>query len=272
MITIDEVKNKLREKGANWSAAETQLFRTYDRLARPSSMLGLKPSVWSPDLLRAANRSLDELAGPEIERTVDWRTKDGGRVTPIRDQGQECGSCVAFATCAAMESDHLIRTGDVVDLSEAHLFFCNGGSCEDGWEIPLALNAAQRGVGNEVDFPYIGQAQCKNIAPRVKVSRYSVHTTEDARKRALNRGPVIGALQIFEDFYTYTGGIYQYVAGDFLGGHAVCVVGYNDDEECWIVKNSWGSEFGERGYFRIKYRECMIDTSFPFYSLETQPA
>ena len=55
------------------------------------------------------------------------------------------------------------------------------------------------------------------------------------------------------------------MAGHFKGLHAVAVVGYDDGQRCWIVKNSWGTNWGEGGFFRIGYGECGLDTQFPFF-------
>ena len=59
--------------------------------------------------------------------------------------------------------------------------------------------------------------------------------------------------------------MYEYVTGGSTGKHAVCVVGYDDVDECWLVKNSWGDDRGESGYIRIKYGECGLDANYPFY-------
>jgi C1A family cysteine protease len=77
-------------------------------------------------------------------------------------------------------------------------------------------------------------------------------------------------MRVFEDFFAYADGIYSHVAGDQVAAHAVCVVGYDDDDKCWIVKNSWGPAFGEEGYFRLAYGQCGLDGEFLFFSAETQ--
>jgi C1A family cysteine protease len=202
---------------------------------------------------------------------LDWRRATNGNfVTPIRDQ-QTCGSCVAFATCAVLESRILIASsspGTDLDLSEAHLFFCGTtNACEVGWIYDKALKSAQKnGVGLEADFPYVPHNQaCRNIPPVVKVAAFQTAASSIQRKRALQKGPVVAGLQVYADFMAYRSGVYQHVTGDFAGWHAVAVVGYDDAEQCWIAKNSWGTGWGEKGFFRIRYGECAIDSQVLFY-------
>ena len=72
-------------------------------------------------------------------------------------------------------------------------------------------------------------------------------------------------MRVFEDFLYYRSGVYRYVAGDFLGLHAVAAVGYDDATTSWIIKNSWGNGWGASGFANIAFGECGIDTDFPFY-------
>ena len=70
-------------------------------------------------------------------------------------------------------------------------------------------------------------------------------------------------MRIFEDLYYYCGGIYQHVTGGLRGLHAVAVIGYNDQQKYWIVKNSWGTGWGDKGFMLIDYGE--LDTELYFY-------
>ena len=84
------------------------------------------------------------------------------------------------------------------------------------------------------------------------------------RKQAIaQNGPVIAGMKVFEDMYYYRSGIYRHVAGELRGLHAVAVIGYNDSKKYWIVKNSWGTGWGEQGFMRIA--DEVLNTDFPFY-------
>ena len=74
------------------------------------------------------------------------------------------------------------------------------------------------------------------------------------------RGPLVAPYNVYDDFDHYNGGVYRRQSDDFIGQHALCVVGYDEPEGCWIVKNSFGPAWGERnGFARIAWGECGID-------------
>ena len=88
--------------------------------------------------------------------------------------------------------------------------------------------------------------------------------TVDALKTALYRyGPVAVSFEVFDDFYSYKSGIYSYRWGNDVGGHLVLLVGYDDNNQCFIVKNSWGPGWGEGGFFRISYSQ--VGGGRPYY-------
>ena len=124
------------------------------------------------------------------------------------------------------------------------------------------------GIAAEASFPYDGDGdqQCMAVDSILKVIDWSAATTTEQRKRVIAfNGPVIAGMRIFEDFPHYKSGVYRHVTGGLVGLHAVCVVGYEDDDQCWIVKNSWGADWGEEGFFRIQYGDSGLDTDFPFF-------
>jgi hypothetical protein len=77
-------------------------------------------------------------------------------------------------------------------------------------------------------------------------------------------------MAVYNDFFSYTSGVYQKTSGSTLAGyHCICVVGYDDNQQCWIVKNSWGPNWGDHGFCKIKYgqSDLLIDSSWAFYSV-----
>lgn len=271
-IALEAVRRAIQENAANWEAGETPI-----RLQPNQGMhrLGLRTSPETVRrLLQAADRQLSFRTAQPPPPEIDWRNHQGENwITPIRDQG-DCGACVAFATNAVLEARHRIERKDAslaIDLSEAHLFFCGcGRCCDDGWDFEPALTFCRdNGVGNEADFPYTGRdVACERITPRLRVTGWETDSNAIERKRAILNGPVLAAMEVYEDFSYYRGGIYRHVSGALSGLHAVAVVGYSDPQHCWIVKNSWGTAWGERGFFRMRYGECGLDSRFPFFDVE----
>lgn len=270
MLTIEEIRAAIADRAAGrWIAEETPIFRAGAAGGDPSNLLfGLRVEDETGRFRAASADIFEELTVPPPPRSADWLA--AGRVTAAKDQ-RRCGACVAFATCATMESSVLIRTGRTVNLSEGHLFHCNGGSCASGWGLTHGLDAARNGVGIESDLPWSTDGVCRAIKPVVHVASYRAHQDMAGRKRAVAAGPVLAGMKVFQDFLAYRGGVYRHVIGEFVGNHAVCVVGYDDDEGTWLVKNSWGSGFGDDGFFRIEYGQAGLDSDHPFYSVETAP-
>lgn len=214
-----------------------------------------------------------------VPAAFDWRSHNGGDyVTPITDQGG-CGSCVAFGSIASMESWIRIAYQNpamAVDKSEAHLWFCYGpaagaGACPGGgWWPDPAYSAMQQGITDASCFQYTAANQPCNLCASWEETL--THTTgwhtissgvQDIKAYIAEHGPVTTCFTVYEDFYYYyTGGVYTYnaqTAGAVVGGHCVCIVGYDDTQSCWILKNSWGTGWGESGFFQMSYGSCGID-------------
>jgi C1A family cysteine protease len=201
---------------------------------------------------------------------LDWRNRGGvDWITPIRDQ-EGCGSCVAFGTTAAVEAMFRIQTNNPtwnLDLSEQHLFSCGGGSCSIGWYISSALNYYRdHGTPDESCFPYQAQdLPCSNSCPdwqskSHRITSWSWVSNDIASiETFLQSGPVVAAIDVYTDFFTYSGGVYTHKTGSLAGGHCISIVGYNNTGRYWICKNSWGSWWGEQGWFRIAFGECGIE-------------
>ena len=209
-----------------------------------------------------------------VPAAVDWRDNGGNWVTPVKNQ-RNCGSCVSFATLATVESRLRIacRRPDLdIDLAESHLFFCGCGNCCDrGWYFEPALNFCQTtGTALESSWPYAPNNQpCRSVPIHLKIQGWQrLLSTTDRKNAIASGGPVVAGMQVYDDFYAYKTGVYRKSSqAQRRGGHAVCVVGYDDNAGCWIAKNSWGNTWGEQGFFRIAYGEADIDTQFPFYAV-----
>jgi C1A family cysteine protease len=231
--------------------------------------------------LAARERSMFAVAAPPP--AFDWRNVGGQNyVTPVRNQGG-CGSCVSFCTCAVIESAVRIKLQNPtynITLSPGFLQFCGGGSCA-GWGLTSGLDFAKNtGVTDEACMPYqappdmnCATSRCADWQDRLtKISSYTGHATMDARKNAIATiGPVLAGMAVYDDFYAYTSGVYvKTSSATFEGYHCICVVGYDDAQQCWIIKNSWGPNWGQGGFVHLRYNQpdLLIDTSWPMHAVE----
>jgi len=224
--------------------------------------------------------------------TWDWRDVDGEDwTTPIKNQLQDiCGSCWAFGALAGLESYVKIWADDSaldVDLSEQYMLSCSPGDC-NGWYWSQTLSWIKKnGAIPESCLPYEADdtIPCDDKCPEWRDSlagidgyhkvSYNISVIQSA---LVQYGPLPCTMEVYGDFYpNYNGGVYEYTEGGFVFGHCITIVGYDDtwggeDEGYWICKNSWGTDWGEDGWFRIAYGECKIERGVYYYSGPNYPA
>jgi C1A family cysteine protease len=272
----EALQSAVYDKGFNWTVGSTSVSALSDEEQKAHLGLHVDPSeLRATEAAIAAFESVPTFSAVGAPPAVDWRNKNGNWTTPVQDQAS-CGSCVSFATIATIESRVKIacnNAGLTPDYSEAFLFYCGcGNCCPSGWNFSPALNFCQTtGVCRNSDFPYTpGNQPCPaGLTPQFKITGWNAILPVADRKNILaTKGPLVAGMAVYGDFYSYQSGVYKHVSGELKGYHAVSCVGYDDAQQCWICKNSWGTNWGEAGYFRIGYGEAQMDTSFAMYNVE----
>ena len=252
-----QIQKKIAEQGLHWTAGQTSMMNL--PLEERHRRLGL--IIPEEELRHFAE--LNSQPPPTLLNTesyFDWR--DLGGVTPVTDQGG-CGSCWDFAATASFESAYLIATGDTLDLSEQQVLSCNtgGSGCGGGWMHDAYNLFRDYGAVFETCMPYQANDQipCTQDECEIAATLLTYDDIPDdvnAIKNALMLGPLSTTFTVYDDFYSYHGGCYEHPGNDPIN-HAVLIIGWNDDmcdgQGAWIVKNSWGPNWGDHGFFYIKY-------------------
>lgn len=259
-IGLEEVQRAIREKGAGWQASDIYGDQK-PSIEEAREGLGYIPTkVTDPDMIYTPSVTR------ELPEYFNW--DDLGFVTSIKNQSHPypCGSCWAFGGVASMESLYLINydmPGYDLDLSEQFLVSCSPGGCYGYTDFGTAKWLRNTGTVDEACFPYAAvelpcEDRCADWASRIK----KIHDTkylamgEAYVKNALyEHGPLPTSMFVYEDFrYYYEGGVYQHTEGHMLGGHMLLLIGWSGtgDTGYWIVKNSWGTEWGMEGFGYIK--------------------
>ncbi|XP_013408253.1 dipeptidyl peptidase 1-like [Lingula anatina] len=244
-------------------------------------------SFWRPKPA-PVTMEMEKLAN-ELPLEFDWRNVQGvNYVSPVRNQGS-CGSCYAFSSMAMHEARIRIMTNnsDQVILSPQDVVECSSYAqgCEGGFPYLIAGKYAEDfGLTPETCNPYKGfDHDCSTNRSQSCVRRYGTHyqyvggfyggCNEALMKIELvKNGPMSVSFEVYSDFQHYQSGVYHHTGlqSSFnpfeLTNHAVLLVGYGYDkdsgEKFWSVKNSWGTKWGEEGFFRIRRGtdECAIES------------
>lgn len=210
--------------------------------------------------------------------SVDWATKNPACVDVVRDQAS-CGSCWAFSGIAEFADRRCIAGKDTqrVQYSEQYVVSCDSidMGCNGGYLGMFWKFLESTGTTTDKCVPYTSGKSGKTgtcpstctdgskITTTKAISHEDVATSVESIMNAVAEGPVTTGFTVYLDFEMYVSGIYQHTYGIQMGGHAVEIVGYGEEDgvEYWKVKNSWGPSWGEKGYFRILkgVDECGIE-------------
>jgi len=197
-----------------------------------------------------------------LPESIDWRELGG--VNAIQNQGS-CGSCWAFSSVVSMEGAHFVATGTLEKFSEQQLVDCayityGNFGCNGGLEDNAFKYYESNGAMYESDYSYQGTKGSCSYSTRqatdVQASTYLDVTvnSESQVKAAIAQQPISVAIQANQMvFQLYTSGIFDNTRCGTNLDHAVALVGYGSEggQDYYILRNSWGTTWGESGYMRI---------------------
>lgn len=273
---VEKINRLIKLRGYKWKAGKTSVSKLTPEERR--KLCGsFVPTYIDPT-------KFVKVKAVQQPSTLDWSSKDGYNwLTSVKHQGL-CGSCWTFGVLGIAESMWKVeqnRPNDQPDLSEQHLLSCSGGGdCDGGYASDAAEYTKTNGVPPESCFPYqasdVDCDPCLDYPANASRINYWGWITQGgfiqsddpsiasntAIVNELQDGPLAGFMTVYDNFYYYTGDIYEYdpAPGEEGGGHFIVIVGYNMNEQYWICKNSWGTDWGEDGYFKIKWDTCDMGT------------
>lgn len=216
-------------------------------------LCGFNPNLYRHDMyaIQAAN-----LATPEA-----LPSNYIGYYTPIKNQGS-CGSCWAFSIAAQFETAILKKDGVTVDLSEQNLVSCNpyGWGCNGGlWANDMFVDP---GAVLESCFPYVASdVPCISCPYPYQAQGWAyvnasvdIPSVEEIKQAIYTYGGVAAAVYVSHWFQLYTGGVFDRCKKRVnWTNHAIQLVGWDDAKGAWLLKNSWGTGWGENGFMWIAY-------------------
>ena len=205
----------------------------------------------------------------DLPESVDWRLS--GVVTPVKDQGL-CGSCWSFSATGATEGSWAQKTGELVSLSEQQLIDCSTSYGNQGCNGGLMDNAFEyiidNGLCSESEIPYrANESDTCFVCGKSKVSMGSCIDVTPLNqlhlKEAVSKGPVAVAIEADASiFQLYKKGVISSKNCGTNLDHGVLIVGYGTESDgtmYWLVKNSWGTGWGDDGYVKIARSENQFD-------------
>ncbi len=276
--SLSEIRSAIKSTGAGWVAGENPISRL--SLQEKKRLLGVvngpKPATHQAPTCQSSTVGLPP--------SIDWRNNGGNYVSDVKNQGY-CGCCWAFSAVAGLESATMIANKSPntnLDLSEQVLVSCcdttcsPNGPCSGGYPAVAADFLRDKGAPVESCYPYQGWVGCGNACANWQASAYKIKSwdwvvvygdtpsVDKIKEGIVKYGPLPITMAVYSDFCYYTSGVYTHAWGGLYGYHAMLVVGYDDGGQYFIVKNSWDTTWGEKGYIRVAYSEVAGDSKLGY--------
>ncbi|CAH1718834.1 unnamed protein product [Chironomus riparius] len=260
----NQQRNKTYRRGTNAYSDKSHDWKVKNRMG--ASKKASSPNNKNKAMKKKAGKSLSarmsDTETPEVPDSANWTDWN----SPIRDQA-DCGACWIYAPLAVLEYLMIVIRGDTeANLSEQEILDCNiaDGGCDGGWPTDGFDYIIENGLTTERSYPYVAyQSDCfaKRFGKVLIINNtYEEEVSGDEeylKHLVYNYGPIVVVIYASDSFTQYAGGVFSEsdCPNDMDSyNHAITVVGYGTDPDggdYWIIKNSWGLDWGEYGYGRI---------------------
>ncbi len=221
--------------------------------------------------LNFSNLEAEKIQKTELPSYFSWRNINNTDFTTSIKNQAPAPTCEAYALCASIETLMQYQTKELFnpDLSETHLYFYAGGTYESGYVniVDAANYLIEHGVPDEgcypdpkrpFDYPFDSIEGWENRTVKIQEWGWVDHDIDSIKNALINYGPLAICAYFWTDFHYYKGGVYKHRWGEIAGGHVMTMVGYDDSEQCWIVKNSAGTKWGIDGWLKMAYDADMF--------------
>jgi len=283
-ILSESTLNNIKSKATTWEPYEHHENPFKDLTKEQlKGLLGVDLTFTKKNIMMLVDND-DHVATFDVPNTFDSREQWPECISPIRKQ-EHCGSCWAFSAATILSDRFCIASKGKIKpiLSPQFILSCDDSNlgCKGGELDKVWAFLEKSGTTNDACNPYVSgdgkfvpkcSPSCAPNANSKTTEKFSLYKAKpkstvaltcatQIQREIVENGPVQTGFQVFEDFLHYKGGIYKYTDGIIMGGHAVRIVGWGREKEInyWIVANSWGPEWGEKGYFRIQFGECYFE-------------
>ena len=197
---------------------------------------------------------------------------NGSKTSTIVQYQGICGSCWAFTSAAVYETDYLLKNGKTLDISEQAILDCavdksgnDAGSCDGGWYGGVFDYLTVKGAKTENEDPYKGKQGFCSSSTKTKytISKWGyirrdagIPSVKEMKEAIAKYGAVAATVKVTPAFQAYKSGIFDEhaaVSAPNDVNHAITIVGWDDSKQAYLIKNSWGPNWGEKGYIWVEY-------------------